>query len=267
MFALKPSRSSHQLLQNALQGSTKAQQVSAQGSVSLPTLTAQGSTALPALIILGSASVPASFWSELSFCRSLDRSAESLCFKKAPQACRALVTSRSKPSRAAPTSVSELPALVLTLGLAAMLTRLCCADFGYYVEAPLLLQHNFRLCLCQCSIAAAASAAAGNERMASSIQQAACPKARWIMLPCCHAQPCTTHLSYLLYVSFIFSPALLGAGKLQHQQNMLQDYVRTATYQQAILENAADFRGKLVMDVGAGTGILSLFAAQVTAWQ
>ena len=53
-------------------------------------------------------------------------------------------------------------------------------------------------------------------------------------------------------------------GALQHQQNMLQDYVRTATYHHAITDNEADFRGKLVMDVGAGTGILSLFAAQVT---
>lgn len=50
---------------------------------------------------------------------------------------------------------------------------------------------------------------------------------------------------------------------LQHQQNMLQDYVRTATYYAAIMENRADFEGKVVMDVGAGTGILSLFAAQV----
>lgn len=52
-------------------------------------------------------------------------------------------------------------------------------------------------------------------------------------------------------------------GMLQHQQNMLQDYVRTATYYTAIMENKADFAGKVVMDVGAGTGILSLFAAQV----
>ena len=43
----------------------------------------------------------------------------------------------------------------------------------------------------------------------------------------------------------------------------LQDYVRTGTYYAAILENAADFEGKVVMDVGAGSGILSLFAAQV----
>ncbi|KAK9808329.1 hypothetical protein WJX73_002343 [Symbiochloris irregularis] len=54
-------------------------------------------------------------------------------------------------------------------------------------------------------------------------------------------------------------------GMLQHQQNMLQDYVRTATYYAAIMENQADFAGKVVMDVGAGTGILSLFAAQAGA--
>lgn len=51
-------------------------------------------------------------------------------------------------------------------------------------------------------------------------------------------------------------------GMLQHQQNMLQDYIRTGTYWSAILENAPDFQGKVVMDVGAGSGILSLFAAQ-----
>ena len=48
-----------------------------------------------------------------------------------------------------------------------------------------------------------------------------------------------------------------------HQQNMLQDQIRTGTYYAAILENTADFQGKVVMDVGAGSGILSLFAAQV----
>ena len=52
---------------------------------------------------------------------------------------------------------------------------------------------------------------------------------------------------------------------LQHQQNMLQDYIRTGTYYAAILENKADFEGKAVMDVGCGSGILSLFAAQAGA--
>ncbi|KAI8566065.1 hypothetical protein RHMOL_Rhmol02G0010500 [Rhododendron molle] len=54
-------------------------------------------------------------------------------------------------------------------------------------------------------------------------------------------------------------------GQLLHQQNMLQDYVRTGTYYAAIIENRADFVGRVVVDVGAGSGILSLFAAQAGA--
>lgn len=52
---------------------------------------------------------------------------------------------------------------------------------------------------------------------------------------------------------------------LSQQQNMMQDYVRTATYQRAIFDNSVDFEGKVVMDVGAGSGILSFFAAQAGA--
>ncbi|KAL5983787.1 Histone-arginine methyltransferase carm1 [Asimina triloba] len=93
-------------------------------------------------------------------------------------------------------------------------------------------------------------------------------------------------------------------GQLLHQQNMLQDYVRTGyivavvekhsgearlckiwisvsfirlkllsimvfkyggTYYAAVIENRADFHGHVVVDVGAGSGILSLFAAQAGA--
>ncbi|CAL5321173.1 unnamed protein product [Camellia sinensis] len=54
-------------------------------------------------------------------------------------------------------------------------------------------------------------------------------------------------------------------GQLLHQQNMLQDYVRTGTYYAAVIENCTDFVGRVVVDVGAGSGILSLFAAQAGA--
>uniref|UniRef100_A0A672G358 Histone-arginine methyltransferase CARM1 n=1 Tax=Salarias fasciatus TaxID=181472 RepID=A0A672G358_SALFA len=54
-------------------------------------------------------------------------------------------------------------------------------------------------------------------------------------------------------------------GYLSQQQNMMQDYVRTGTYQRAILQNHSDFKDKVVLDVGCGSGILSFFAAQAGA--
>ena len=54
-------------------------------------------------------------------------------------------------------------------------------------------------------------------------------------------------------------------GQLSHQQNMLQDSVRTGTYYNAVCYNVKDFEGKVVLDVGTGSGILSLFAAQAGA--
>ncbi|XP_032788477.2 protein arginine N-methyltransferase 6 [Daphnia magna] len=46
---------------------------------------------------------------------------------------------------------------------------------------------------------------------------------------------------------------------------MLKDVPRTEAYQKAILGNKQLFEGKVVMDIGAGTGILSLFCAQAGA--
>lgn len=48
-------------------------------------------------------------------------------------------------------------------------------------------------------------------------------------------------------------------------ETMLQDRVRTQAYQDAILNNRHMFEGKVVMDIGCGTGILSLFAAKAGA--
>ncbi len=52
---------------------------------------------------------------------------------------------------------------------------------------------------------------------------------------------------------------------LSQQQNMMQDFIRTATYQRAVLDNLDDFKDKVVLDVGAGSGILSFFACQAGA--
>ena len=46
---------------------------------------------------------------------------------------------------------------------------------------------------------------------------------------------------------------------------MLKDTVRTRTYQAAIENNPFLFKDKIVLDVGCGTGILSLFAARAGA--
>ena len=48
-------------------------------------------------------------------------------------------------------------------------------------------------------------------------------------------------------------------------QEMLADRVRTEAYQHAIEKNRSYFEGKSVLDIGCGTGILSMFAARAGA--
>jgi protein arginine N-methyltransferase 1 len=48
-------------------------------------------------------------------------------------------------------------------------------------------------------------------------------------------------------------------------EEMLKDEVRTRTYQMAILNNRHLFEGKVILDVGCGTAILSMFAVQAGA--
>lgn len=52
---------------------------------------------------------------------------------------------------------------------------------------------------------------------------------------------------------------------LEIHKLMLEDRPRTLAYQKAILNNKSYFRNKIVMDVGSGTGIISLFCAQAGA--
>ncbi|KAI9500480.1 S-adenosyl-L-methionine-dependent methyltransferase [Coemansia spiralis] len=48
-------------------------------------------------------------------------------------------------------------------------------------------------------------------------------------------------------------------------EEMLKDEVRTMSYRDSILKNRAIFKDKIVLDVGCGTGILSMFAAKAGA--
>lgn len=47
---------------------------------------------------------------------------------------------------------------------------------------------------------------------------------------------------------------------------MLDDKVRTETYRRAMLNSAHLFKDKVVMDLGAGTLILSLFASKLSTY-
>lgn len=48
-------------------------------------------------------------------------------------------------------------------------------------------------------------------------------------------------------------------------QEMLKDEVRTLTYRNSMYHNKHIFKDKIVLDVGSGTGILSMFAAKAGA--
>ncbi|THU50693.1 hypothetical protein C4D60_Mb06t22990 [Musa balbisiana] len=60
-----------------------------------------------------------------------------------------------------------------------------------------------------------------------------------------------------------FSARLLASSRKRRE--MLKDVVRTKTYQNVIYQNSFLFKNKVVLDVGAGTGILSLFCAKAGA--
>lgn len=48
-------------------------------------------------------------------------------------------------------------------------------------------------------------------------------------------------------------------------EEMIKDTIRTGSYQRAIMNNPEVFKDKIVLDIGCGTGILSIFAARAGA--
>ncbi|KAE9448758.1 hypothetical protein C3L33_19344, partial [Rhododendron williamsianum] len=72
--------------------------------------------------------------------------------------------------------------------------------------------------------------------------------------------------SVIFYVDgYLGGAVILGKIGVEEQcihEEMLKDAVRTKTYQNVIYKNTFLFKDKVVLDVGAGTGILSLFCAK-----
>eukprot|EP00607_Mallomonas_marina_P002134 CAMPEP_0182434426 /NCGR_PEP_ID=MMETSP1167-20130531/69738_1 /TAXON_ID=2988 /ORGANISM="Mallomonas Sp, Strain CCMP3275" /LENGTH=358 /DNA_ID=CAMNT_0024624291 /DNA_START=54 /DNA_END=1130 /DNA_ORIENTATION=+ len=52
---------------------------------------------------------------------------------------------------------------------------------------------------------------------------------------------------------------------LYHQKQMLMDHVRMQAYYSAIMQNKQLFQGKVILDVGTGSGVLAIWAAQAGA--
>lgn len=79
-----------------------------------------------------------------------------------------------------------------------------------------------------------------------------------------HVQVIVTHviLKYIsmyfvnksINVLFSWLPFFQFYGYLSQQQNMMQDYVRTGTYQRAILQNHTDFKDKVVLHLSIKFG-------------
>lgn len=97
------------------------------------------------------------------------------------------------------------------------------------------------------------------------------------MLPACRpAHVCRIVVCWFAWLLRIRLLACATAGLLHtrcryaylyHQKDMLEDHKRTGSYYNACMQNRAQFAGKVVLDVGTGSGILAIFAAKAGGQQ
>ncbi|CAM9377230.1 unnamed protein product [Scytosiphon promiscuus] len=62
-----------------------------------------------------------------------------------------------------------------------------------------------------------------------------------------------------------FANYFYSYAELDHQKQMLEDDRRMEAYRNSMLQNKNAFHGKTVLDVGSGSGVLAIFAAQAGA--
>ncbi|KAG7225724.1 hypothetical protein INR49_012310 [Caranx melampygus] len=105
------------------------------------------------------------------------------------------------------------------------------------------LRHSSRCLLLRRKMAEADSSERQQQPVTSPLSQSAQPSPLPKPVPTTHHVPCVPHTPH----------------------EMLKDEVRTLTYRNAMYHNKHVFKDKIVLDVGSGTGILSMFAANAGA--
>jgi protein arginine N-methyltransferase 1 len=75
------------------------------------------------------------------------------------------------------------------------------------------------------------------------------------------------HISWPVSSHLWTNFALDSSNHFSHHEELLKDKERTRTFKKAIMRNKYLFKGKVVLELGCGTGLLSIFASKAGARQ